>query len=61
MSIVEKVHQDMVSAMKQHEAERRQRALDAVEFLRTLRDDERGYVADRLKYALFAPGAFWLG
>ena len=27
-----------------------------VEFLRTLRDEERAYVADRLKYAPFAPG-----
>jgi small-conductance mechanosensitive channel/CRP-like cAMP-binding protein len=53
---VEQDDQEHRERKKQHEAERRQRALDAVEFLRTLRDDERGYVADRLKYALFAPG-----
>ncbi len=41
---------------KRNEAERRAKALEAVEFLRTMRDDERAYVAERLKYALFAPG-----
>jgi small-conductance mechanosensitive channel/CRP-like cAMP-binding protein len=41
---------------KRKESERRQAALDAVEFLRTLREEERTHVADRLKYALFAPG-----
>jgi small-conductance mechanosensitive channel len=41
---------------KQREAERRRDAVAAVEFLRTLHDDERDYVAGRLKYALFAPG-----
>jgi small-conductance mechanosensitive channel/CRP-like cAMP-binding protein len=38
------------------EAERREEALNAVEFLRSLRDEERAHVAERLKYALFAPG-----
>jgi small-conductance mechanosensitive channel/CRP-like cAMP-binding protein len=38
------------------EEERRQAALDGVEFLRSLHDEERTYVAGRLKYALFAPG-----
>ncbi len=38
------------------EEERRQAALDAVEFLRSLTEEERRYCAGRLKYALFAPG-----
>jgi CRP-like cAMP-binding protein len=38
------------------EAERRDAALNGVEFLRGLRDDERAHIAERLKYALFAPG-----
>jgi small-conductance mechanosensitive channel/CRP-like cAMP-binding protein len=38
------------------EADRRRAALSAVEFLRTLHGDEREYVAERLRYALFAPG-----
>jgi CRP-like cAMP-binding protein len=41
---------------KAHEAERRRAAIDCVEFLRNLHDDERQYAAGRLKYALFAPG-----
>jgi len=41
---------------QQAEAERREAALNGVDFLRTLRDAERTYVAQRLKYALFAPG-----
>ena len=41
---------------KLREAERRRGALDAVEFLRTLHEDERELVAQRLFYALFAPG-----
>ena len=38
------------------EAEQRRGALDAVEFLRGLHDDELALLAERLKYALFAPG-----
>jgi small-conductance mechanosensitive channel/CRP-like cAMP-binding protein len=38
------------------EAERRRSALDGVEFLRGFHDDEREHLAQRLKYALFAPG-----
>jgi small-conductance mechanosensitive channel/CRP-like cAMP-binding protein len=38
------------------EEERREGALNAVEFLRALRDVERTHVRDRLKYSLFAPG-----
>ncbi len=37
------------------EEERRQAALDGVEFLRTLTEEERRYCAGRLRYALFAP------
>jgi small-conductance mechanosensitive channel/CRP-like cAMP-binding protein len=53
---VEQDDQEHRERKKQREEERRQTGLDAVEFLRALRDDERSYVADRLKYALFAPG-----
>jgi small-conductance mechanosensitive channel/CRP-like cAMP-binding protein len=38
------------------EIERREGALNAVEFLRGLRDEERTHIRDRLKYSLFAPG-----
>ena len=41
---------------QQAEADRRQVALDGVEFLRALKAEERAYVAGRLRYALFAPG-----
>ncbi len=41
---------------KQREAERRRGAIDAVEFLRALHADEQAHVAERLKYAIFAPG-----
>jgi small-conductance mechanosensitive channel/CRP-like cAMP-binding protein len=41
---------------KQVEAERRGAAIDCVEFLRNLHEEERLYAAGRLKYALFAPG-----
>jgi small-conductance mechanosensitive channel/CRP-like cAMP-binding protein len=41
---------------KAQEAERRRSAITAVEFLRTLLEEEREHVASRLKYALFAPG-----
>lgn len=41
---------------KRTESERRQAAIAAVEFLRTLREEEQAHVAERLKYALFAPG-----
>src|SRR6185437_4422255 len=38
------------------EDERRQAALDGVEFLRSLTEEERRYCAGRLLYSLFAPG-----
>lgn len=41
---------------KAAEASRRRAALDGVEFLRGLTEEERAYAAERLKYALFAPG-----
>jgi small-conductance mechanosensitive channel/CRP-like cAMP-binding protein len=41
---------------KQREADRRRDALAGVEFLRTLHEDERALIAERLLYALFAPG-----
>jgi small-conductance mechanosensitive channel/CRP-like cAMP-binding protein len=41
---------------KQVEAERRRSALDGVSFLKALHDEERAHVAERLRYALFAPG-----
>ncbi|APR87120.1 Potassium efflux system KefA protein [Minicystis rosea] len=41
---------------KQAEVDRRHKALAGVEFLRTLHEGERDFVADRLLYALFAPG-----
>jgi small-conductance mechanosensitive channel/CRP-like cAMP-binding protein len=53
------VEQDSAEARerkKQKEAERRRAAIDAVEFLRALHAAEQEYVADRLKYAIFAPG-----
>jgi CRP-like cAMP-binding protein len=42
---------------KQHrEIERRRKALSAVGFLKILRDDELAAIAERLRYAPFAPG-----
>jgi small-conductance mechanosensitive channel/CRP-like cAMP-binding protein len=52
------VEQDSENRARKHQLEdqRRQAALDGVEFLRSLKDEERTYIAGRLKYALFAPG-----
>jgi CRP-like cAMP-binding protein len=41
---------------KAAEEERRRAALLGVDFLRSLHDEERVFVAEHLKYALFAPG-----
>ena len=41
---------------QRREVDRRHAALTAVEFLRTLHQDERELLADRLRFALFAPG-----
>jgi small-conductance mechanosensitive channel/CRP-like cAMP-binding protein len=52
------VEQDAENRARREHAEnqRREEALNAVEFLRSLRDEERAHIAARLKYALFAPG-----
>jgi CRP-like cAMP-binding protein len=52
------VEQDSENRARRQKAEeeRRQAALDGVEFLRSLTEEERRYCAGRLKYALFAPG-----
>jgi small-conductance mechanosensitive channel/CRP-like cAMP-binding protein len=52
------VEQDAETRVRtqQAEAERREAALQGVEFLRALTPEEKVYVAGRLKYALFAPG-----
>jgi small-conductance mechanosensitive channel/CRP-like cAMP-binding protein len=41
---------------KQVETERRRSALDGVTFLKALHEEERAHIAERLRYALFAPG-----
>lgn len=41
---------------RQRDADRRRKALAAVELLRPLREDELASVAERLRYACFAPG-----
>lgn len=50
------VDRDRPAQREGDEAQRRLAALSAVEFLRSLRDDERAHIAQRLTHAAFAPG-----